>query len=646
MSDPDRLKESNGPIRGSSVGPIAIVLWVVLVAVLLGQWWLSTRRPGTAEVAPAPMATPVTGPAARGAKQQALAGLVAERLAELSIKPKTVVVPSDRAFDTAVAIKHGDYARAGEIAADVLAHSSLQAWRFYPFNEYIGSIARGDDPELLEHLNTWVQREPKSAVAYLIRAIYYKQAGWSARGSEVASMVPERSMRLFVEDLTRAGADLQQSIALNSRIPWSYYALLDIEAGGGDSAELEQVFQTAIKAFPGYYPLYQRRLRSLAPKWGGSIEAMNTLIDRYVAPEPDNSPLKLLYLDLYAGLLDAAAFHCGSLSGDRQQECITATIHRTERADLADGLGKALNLYKVTDPMQFSAALWPLLEKMACNRCYGSPAAVGGVLQIAASIMGSDNQLMDQPGHNSYVLDDITARVWAQMGNSANAEKKFREALQDVASAPFADEAQRAVATAAIFENMAQFADDTSQFVDIIVYHDAANVVGGNNHGDAPYRKCYAYYRLKHFTEAVTECTALIETNGNYLQTHYWRAKAYEGLGQWDASIADFTPVADSADNYFRVGAALDMSYDFGQKGDFAGQLASMNQHPYLFDAAIQPANDLAVSYNNRCFAYMKLGQLQKALDDCTMSLKYGRIPDAFHKQQELLKLLGTKTSA
>ena len=37
----------------------------------------------------------------------------------------------------------------------------------------------------------------------------------------------------------------------------------------------------------------------------------------------------------------------------------------------------------------------------------------------------------------------------------------------------------------------------------------------------------------------------------------------------------------------------------------------------------------------------MKLGELQKALDDCTLSLKYGRIPDALHKQQELLKLLG-----
>jgi hypothetical protein len=117
-------------------------------------------------------------------------------------------------------------------------------------------------------------------------------------------------------------------------------------------------------------------------------------------------------------------------------------------------------------------------------------------------------------------------------------------------------------------------------------------------------------------------------------------------LGQWDASIADFSPVAESANNWFRVGAALDMSYDYGQKGDFAGQLASMNQHAYLFDDQIQPPHDLAVSYNNRCFALMQLGQLEKALADCTRSLKYDRIPDALHKQQELLRRLGKKESA
>jgi hypothetical protein len=48
----------------------------------------------------------------------------------------------------------------------------------------------------------------------------------------------------------------------------------------------------------------------------------------------------------------------------------------------------------------------------------------------------------------------------------------------------------------------------------------------------------------------------------------------------------------------------------------------------------------MAVGYNNRCYAYMELGELQKALDDCTASLKYGAIPDAYRKQQELTRRL------
>ena len=36
----------------------------------------------------------------------------------------------------------------------------------------------------------------------------------------------------------------------------------------------------------------------------------------------------------------------------------------------------------------------------------------------------------------------------------------------------------------------------------------------------------------------------------------------------------------------------------------------------------------------------MELGDLQKALEDCTASLRYGSLPDAYRKQQELVKRL------
>jgi hypothetical protein len=64
-------------------------------------------------------------------------------------------------------------------------------------------------------------------------------------------------------------------------------------------------------------------------------------------------------------------------------------------------------------------------------------------------------------------------------------------------------------------------------------------------------------------------------------------------------------------------------------------------KYPFLFDENLQPAEDLAIAYNNRCFGYMKAGQPEKALEDCTKSLRYGKLPDALQKQQQLLKQLG-----
>ena len=606
-------------------------LCALVITTLPFQGWPSANAADTSSAPPNAAPAPT-------AAEKALAALIAERVAEFSIKPKTAVLPTDLALEAATAIKKGDYSKADRIARDVLAHSQIQSWRFYPFNEFMRGIVRGDDdPVLLQHLNTWLEHEPKSAIAYLIRAKYYRQVGAAARGSGDASTVPAALIRLSKDDTARAAADVQKSISLDPKNPWSYYEWLDITSTSGNSPQTEQAFQAGIKAFPRYYPLYKSRLGTLVPRRGGSIDDMYDFVERYAGRAPDTSPLKFLYLDLYLNMLHNGGYGCGFLDGGARDIC----LKYNERPSLVNGMTQALNLYKVSDPTQFSMAIWPLLRDMACAPCVGSPEAVGGVLQIAASIMGSDNRMMDEPTHNSYVLDDVTARVWSQMDNTGNADTKFREALSDVEHTSFPDEAQKAQALATIFSDMSDVAYNNQQFMDIIVYEDAEAAAAGTNYSETPHRRCYGYYRMKHYTETVRECTALIEGNGNYLESHYWRGKAYENTRQWDASIADLELVADSSNNYYRVGAALDMSFDYGQKADYAGQLTSMNAHAFLFDSEIQPAEDLAPAYNNRCFAYMKLDELQKALDDCTLSLKYGRIPDALHKQQELLKLLG-----
>jgi membrane associated rhomboid family serine protease len=615
-----------------------------------GYAHLPTHQPDTAAQA-APVATsskhvpPATALPANGV-DPVLAAMVAHESAKLDAKPKTVVVPSDQSLEALIAIRRGDYATANRIATEVLARSQLQRWRFYPFNEFMSSITRGgNDPVLLEHLRAWIRHEPKSAIAYLIRAEYYKQAAWTARGEDLPEKVPRRLMDQFTEDLELATADVQMSITLNPGIPWSYFLLMDAVSGNGNTRTLQAAFQAGIKAFPGYYELYRMRLYFLTPKWGGSVKGMYDFVDQYAGSSPDTSSLKLLYLHLYAYLLDAAAFDCRSLKGENWQQCFDGEINGTDSPDLVDGTMKALNLYKVGDPVEFSAALWPVLGRIAASA--GSSPRVTALLQKAASVMGSDNRLMHEPGHNSYVLDDITARVWAQIGNSANAEKKYLEALDDVEHTTFSDEAQKAAAKAWIYDDLARFAEDNHDYVNTIAYQAAANAVGGDNHGDYPYRPCYGYFKLKHYAEAVSECTHQIEGNGNYLQSHYWRGRSYEGLGQWDAAMADFGPIADSSNNWFRDGAAIEMSVILGStKNDVAAELALLNRYPYLFNPDLQPPDDLAVAFNNRCHAYMKLGLLKQALDDCNTSLKYGHIPDALQKQQELMKQLGMKAAS
>jgi tetratricopeptide (TPR) repeat protein len=640
MRQQDSQEHGTAGRRGNVIW-LAIGLWTCLVGALGYQWLTRAAGPITPGSRSAGNAQSQRSTAAEGA----LAAMVAEKTIELGLKPKTETTPADQALEVSAAIEAGDFAKARTISEDVLSRSQIRGWGFYPLNDFMSALVRGKDARLLGGLNQWLQREPNNGLAYLMRARYYRHAAWDTRGSEFSSMVPDHLMQQFRDDLSHATSDAGQAMRLNPEVPLSYYELLEDQMGDGDSPGVDQAFEVGIKAFPNYYPLYKSRLRVLAPKWGGSVVAMYDFVDRYAGNATKDSPLRLLYLDLYAQLLDTAALPCRRFEGTSREMCVKTLFEQFNRPSLEPGMESALDLYKVSDPAEFSVAVWPLLASISCNKCIGMPSAGAGVLQIAASIMESDNQIMDTPTHNSYMLDDITARIWAQSDNPANADKKFHEALYDVEHTSFRDSARKAQIEADIFDHMAEVADTNSQFIDILVYEGAANAVGGPNHGDTPYRACYAYYRLKHFNEAVTACTALIEANGNYMQTHYWRAKAYEGLGQWDASIQDFTPVAESADNWFRVGAALDMSYDYGQKGDFGGQLASMNRYPYLFDEKMQPPHDLAVAYNNRCFALMKLDRLQEALDDCTRSLTYDRIPDALSKQQELLKRLGKQSS-
>jgi tetratricopeptide (TPR) repeat protein len=569
----------------------------------------------------------------------ALAAQVAQEAAELGVKPHAVVLVTDKAMSAADDLRRGDYQAASVLAQDILAKSKLQAFTFSPFDRFVAHLSPGNDEQFLAGLNAWISHSPKSALAYLLRASYYRDTAWLVRGPEYDDAVPEEHRQAFKEYLRRAGDDVRQSIALDPKIPLSYVLQLQLAGGGESEHESARVFNLGIARYPASYELYRVRLHFLQPKWGGSIGAMYKFVADNAGRAPPSSPLKLLYLQLSANLLNAAWVSCGRLQHERLTECMNFQMNHNVTGALTDGVTEALNLYKHMDPVQFSNALWPILDDMLSTP--GDSTATSTVLQLAADGMGSDNQLIHEPGHNNYVLDDITARVWSKLGNADNVNQKFMEALSDVERMSFRDEEGKDVALAAIYDDMASVAMSTRQNVKAIAYHDAANAVAGINHGGPQYDKCGAYFALHHFQAAVDECTQLIDTHRGGVRARLYRAWAYEALKNYDAALSDYGPIADDAsESEIRASAVIDIEHIAALRSQYTNELAIFQKYPFVFDANVQTPANLAIVYNNRCHAYMKTGELKKALDDCTTSLMYGRLPDALQKQQQLQKLL------
>lgn len=143
----------------------------------------------------------------------------------------------------------------------------------------------------------------------------------------------------------------------------------------------------------------------------------------------------------------------------------------------------------------------------------------------------------------------------------------------------------------------------------------------------------------KHYRAMLHNCPVYLGPGGD-ARMAYWRARAYEKLGQKAQAIRYYRFVADSEDS-LRSTAAIDLEllYPNNKKG-WQQQLDALNAYPYLYNPNEDGKQSTAIAYNNRCYAKMHLGMLQSALKDCNASLRYGNLPDAFEKRQRIIQRL------
>jgi len=543
-----------------------------------------------------------------------------------------------KALQVREALLHRDYETAQKISEAVLKESSLEDWRFYPFTDFISVAVKSDRPDFADRLDEWVATDKSGFIAKLHRAQYEVDTAWEKRGGGFISEIDKSSLALFSEYMQKGLSDIDEVIALDNAVPYSHYLKLKILQGIGAHEKLESAFETARKQYPSYYPIYDIVLRTLHPKWGGSIDAMYAFTALVAGDSEPDSPLRILYLRLYASLADYASMACFSYKGDADKlaNCVVMMMEKFIRPGLEDSIKQALSLYDTKDHYQFGLVVSAILSDF--RQTSGADSYSALLLQWSANAMHSDTRLKEtEEGHNNYIIDLAVAESWRMKKFPQNAFSKLNEAIKDLDNTKFPSEEERDQALAKIYTAMVRVHASADDYPQTATYEEAAIKLGGSN-GAEEYG-CYAYFQLKLLRRAVDFCTGGIFLNPYNMNAVYWRGESYKDLGRRDEALADLTKVADSHGS-FRLSAVISMSMIYFGQNDNKAALDLLNKYEHLYAGPGASRSNIAVAYNNRCYAYMELGELQKALDDCTNSMRYGSIPDAYRKHDELLKRL------
>jgi tetratricopeptide (TPR) repeat protein len=537
---------------------------------------------------------------------------------------------SDKARLLHAQVARGDLNGAADTFAGVLASSKMEAWHFYPMGEFMNEVTGAGDDAYLRNLNRWVTTDPTSDVPLILRARYYHDMSWRVRGTRYVDKTAPEKTRAYYELRQKAIADINTAIAFNDRDPYSFYLLLTAEG-------TEAAFRRGIAKYPTYYPLHVFWLSRLEPKWGGSVDAMYAFVREFADAAPAGSPMKLLYLDLYDDLLGIADSSCVTYTGNDAKRCVAAASGQLISKPLEDNVQRAAALYSKTNPYQYSEEMLSRLKWLVNEN--GHEVRAAAVLQAVADAMNGSTALIPAKGlSTNFVLDQAAGSVWYHAGRYDNAETLYLRALDDLRSFDFPDEERRATAIGATYDSLASIYMAAGQFEKVIAARNMTERYVGVAGGPRAAIKCEALFDLNRYQDAVDACTKLLDVQPNFAALRF-RGKAYRALGMPDFALADLTAVAAS-DDRFNASAALDLSLIYGDMAAYDKIIQVFSTYSSVFDPDEETRRTVAVAYNNRCYAYLKLRQLKRALEDCDKSLQFDTIPDALQKKHEILAVL------
>jgi len=156
----------------------------------------------------------------------------------------------------------------------------------------------------LKHLKA---KFPNQAFVAIAEATYWTEYAWDARGDGLASSVTPDGWKLFHERLENAEKVLNDTKYYSSQLPAWYDEMILVQSALDRPAkDRDKTFLEGTKRFKTYYQTYFTMLNFLSPKWGGSWDTVDNLVQWSVAntKEIDGSSMYArLYWSASGGLL-------------------------------------------------------------------------------------------------------------------------------------------------------------------------------------------------------------------------------------------------------------------------------------------------------------------------------------------------------
>lgn len=128
--------------------------------------------------------------------------------------------------------------------------------------------------ELSSIFDSWVSSTPEAYQPYLARGIFQYHLGWFHRGGRWSSETKDEKKLKLSEYLSKTSDDILKSLNIKSGSIISYYYLMRVATTQGRQDESERLQRKALKINSSSYKIRAQHLRSLTPRWGGSLEAM------------------------------------------------------------------------------------------------------------------------------------------------------------------------------------------------------------------------------------------------------------------------------------------------------------------------------------------------------------------------------------